>query len=441
MRPAILFFTMLFCLSQAGAGILFDQERNAIRISDYPPVLPCTLAQLAVADKTFGWNKIRYDQATTTYHIDCNLIIGANDGTETVLQIGAEDCPRETLVLRGNIFIHPYFIQGRNPGLYYRAPKLINALQLGQPNASNITAHLLLACATNEHYTLYCGYLPWIKAEQYGGGIYVFGGEISAADPAYPIGDAETGNMFLGGSSVFDGARLAHVKGALYGLQMGGVNKDYLLKNTIFERIGTPLQNGTQKATSCQFINCGTALMDWGCLKAELTDCIFKNNNRNWELVHTDDGLILIDCEWDAPHQADLYQARQNRAGKMQHPKLSVRRSIVVEVHDAAGKPVKGAEVSFKAEQAGCDLIQHRTFKTDAEGRTPARGAAGAIILTEYIKTAAAHPAQPTLQEFTYTITAAHKNQTNSITGIRPSKNGEKFLLLPSKSTGGELTK
>ncbi len=441
MRPAILFFTMLFCLSQAGAGILFDQERNAIRISDYPPVLPCTLAQLAVADKTFGWNKIRYDQATTTYHIDCNLIIGANDGTETVLQIGAEDCPRETLVLRGNIFIHPYFIQGRNPGLYYRAPKLINALQLGQPNASNITAHLLLACATNEHYTLYCGYLPWIKAEQYGGGLYVYHGKIAPLDSESMIGDPQNGNMFLGGSIILHGARISGVKGVLRGLQKGGVNRDYLVKNTVFERVGVPMQNGAQLATGCQFINCGTAVMDWGCLNAEFRDCIMQKNDRNWDLTHSNDGLILTDCRWDTPKQGDILHARKNRAGKMQHPKLSVRRSIVVEVHDASGQPVKGAEVAFKAEQAGCDLIQHRTVKTDAEGRTPARGAAGAIILTEYIKTAAAHPAQPTLQEFTYTITAAHKNQTNSITGIRPSKNGEKFLLLPSKSTGGELTK
>ncbi len=421
--------SVVFCILQARAGILFDPERNALWVTDYPPELPCTLAQVARVDQVFGWGKVRKDPAARTYHLDCNLLIGANDGTDAVLRLGADDGPPETLVMHGNIYVHPYFIQDRNPGAYWTAPKRRNALQLGDPGRAYPAARVLFACSPGERYTLYCGQLPWVKAGQYGGGLYVYGGEIAALNPAYPIGDADTGGMVLAGSTVLVGARLANVKGALRGLSMGGVNTDYLLSHTLFEAIGIPLLNGRQQATGCTFRHCGTAVRDWGGLNATLAGCVFQQNERNWELTHTDDGLVLIDCEWDAPRQGDLYQARTNRAGTMQHPKLSVRRSLAVEVRDSAGTPVQGADVTFKAEQEGCDLLQLRTVKTDANGRTPGPGAAGAIVLTEHIKTASVPPADPTVQVFTYTLSATHRGQTMTATGIRPGADGARFVM------------
>ncbi len=421
MRHALSYLTACAFAASVSAGILFDEERQAIRIMDYPPAWPCTLRQLAMADRAFGWNKVRYDATSAVCHVDGNIILGANDGTETVLQIGSAARPDETLIMRGNIYIYPYFIHGQNTGLYWRVERRMNALRLGLPGVSNISARLQFACASNEHYTLNCGRLPWIKAEQFGGGLYVYHGEIAAQDPAFPIGDAQNGFLVCCGSTVFDGARIANVKKFIYGMTAGH-NKDYLVRNTVFERVGVPLLNGAQQASGCIFRNCGTAVMDYGSLKAELTDCVFENNDRNWSLNMSDDGLVLVDCVWDAPRQGDVFGTREFK-GKINRPKLSVRRHVVVEVADAAGNPVEGAAVSFRAEQEGCDLIQSRVFKTNAQGRTPGRGEENALLLTEYILTAVKDSDQPEKTVFTYTIKAEHKGRVAAVKGVHADEN------------------
>lgn len=427
MQRAVLFAWTVCWAMPACAGILFDTERDAIRITDYPPAWPCSLRQLAVADRAFGWGKVRYDETAAVCYVEGDLLIGDNDGSETVLQVSAPDCPRETLVMRGNIYVHPYFIHEQNTGLYWRVEKRINALRLGLPGATNLSAKLIFACASNEHYTINCGRLPWIKAEQFGGGLYVYHGEISARDPAWPIGDAQNGFLVCCGSTVFDGARIADVKKFIYGMTAGH-NKDYLVRNTVFERVGVPLLNGAQQASGCVFRNCGTAVMDYGSLKAELTDCVFENNDRNWSLNMSDDGLVLVDCVWNAPRLGDLYGTREFK-GKTNRPKLSVRRHVVVEVRDASGKPVEGAAVSFRAEQDGCDLIQNRVFKTDAQGRTPGAGAEDAMLLTEYIETAVKDSEQPERAAFTYVIAVEYKGRQAAVKGISPDANWKTFTV------------
>lgn len=428
MRHAILLSAAFAFSSSVFAGILFDEERQAIRIADYPPAWPCTLRQLAVADRAFGWEHVRYDETSGVCRIDCDIIIGANDGTETVLQVGSAAMPGEKLIMRGNIYVYPYFIHGQNTGLYWQVERRLNALRLGLPGASNISAKLQFACASNEHYTLNCGRMPWIKAEQFGGGLYVHYGEISALDPAFPIGDAQNGFMFCCGSTVFDGARIADVKKFIYGMTSGH-NKDYLVRNTVFERVGVPLLNGAQQASGCVFRNCGTAVMDYGSLKAELTDCVFENNDCNWSLNMSDDGLILVDCAWDAPRKGDVFGTREFK-GKIYRPKLSVRRHVVVETTDAAGNPVENAAVSFRAEQEGCDLIQSRIFKTNAQGRTPGRGEDNALLLTEYILTAVKDSDQPEKTGFTYTFNVEHKGRTAAVKGVAPDANWKLIKLI-----------
>ncbi len=431
MRHAISLLTALAFSAHVSAGILFDEERQAIRIADYPPAWPCTLRQLAVADRAFGWNKVRYAATSAVCHVDCDIIIGANDGTETVLQVGNADIPNETLIMRGNVYVHPYFVKAQNTGLYWQVERRMNALRLGLPGATNISAKLQFACTSNEHWTLTCGRLPWIKADQFGGGVYVYHGEISALDPNYPIGDAKNGFMGCHGSTVFDGARIADVKKFIYGMTAGH-NKDYLVRNTLFERVGVPLLNGAQQASGCVFRNCGTAVMDYGSLKAELTDCVFENNDRNWSLNMSDDGLVLVDCVWDKPRQGDLFGTRESK-GKTNRPKLSVRRHVVVEVADAAGNPLEDAAVSFRAEQEGCDLIQSRVFKTNAQGRTPGRGEDNTLLLTEYILTAVKGSDAPDKMAFTYTIKAEHKGRTAAVKGIQADENWKLIKLTLDK--------
>jgi len=190
----------------------------------------------------------------------------------------------------------------------------------------------------------------------------------------------------------------------------------------VFENVEIPLADGTHKLSGCKFIHCGTAVLDRGGIDAELTDCLFQSNNVNWSLTYTGKGLVLVDCAWDQPRQADRYAVWTNKTGGVQRPKLSVRRHVVVAVKDAGGQPAAGAEISVMAEQEGSELPPIQKYKTDAKGRTPGPGEPGAILLTDYIQTATEQPDRPALAEFTYTITAARGGRQTRVAKVRPDQ-------------------
>ncbi len=425
----------VFCAAPAPAAVFLDLEHNAIVMTDYPPAAPCSLARLAAVDRAFGWGRVVYDSVSNTCVITGDLVIGANDGTESVLQVGSADRLRETLIMRGNLYIHPYFIRGANPGKYWQAPKKMNALVLGDRTNGAVNAALLFDCAPTNRRMFSCGHLPWAVFDaEWGGGLYVYNSRIAPLNPApgHAIGDGNVG-IYLMGSTVFENADISGVNGMLY--RMGpGINKDYSIKDTTFERVATPLAGGHQKMQGCRFIACGTAVLDRGSIDAELTDCVFRGNARNWSLTYSDKGLTCIDCVWDEPGRGDVYGIWTNAAGKIQRPKFTCRRHVVVAVADASGKPVAGATVSFKPEQPGCDLLLTRTCATGPDGRTPGKGQAGPMQLTEYIKTATDMPDRPDMQAFTYVITAEQKGRRASIAGFVPDQSWKiANLILPGE--------
>lgn len=422
------FLVMIMTVLPADGGVYLDPTRDAIVVVDYPASLPCTPAHLAAMDRACGWGRVEYDLASQRCVLTGNLIIGANDGSETVFQVGAPDRPHETLIMHGNLYIHPYFIQGENGTVYWKTPKRMNAVILGDKADKSINAALLFACTPSNRWTLFVGKLPWqdSKLTQWGGGIYVYNSRIEPLNsaPGHEIGDNVRG-VYMG-STVLENARIAGVKGMLYGMSIAVHTpelKDYSIRDTVFENVEIPLANGTHKLSGCQFINCGTAVMDRGGLDAELTNCRFQSNNVNWSLTYSNKGLVLVDCTWDQPRQTDRYGVmRTNKTGKVQCPKLSVRRHVVVEVKDAEGKPVAGAKISITPEQEGSESLQIQKHKTDAQGRTPGPGESGAILLTDYVKTATEQRDQPTLAEFSYTITVARDGRQTRMVKVRPDK-------------------
>jgi hypothetical protein len=424
----------LWALSATG-GALIDNERNAIRLMNYPPEAPCSLSRLAETDRAFGWGRVKYDNATNTCVITGDLIIGSNDGSETILKVGSSEHPDETLIMKGNIYIHPYFIEGENRehnGDYWRAPKRMNALILGENENKNITATLKFACSPDKRYTVYGGFAPWIKkGTQQGGGLYVYNSQIAPLNPetGNEIGSIEGIGMYLAGGSVFDNAKITGVKGALH--RMGaGINKDFLVRNTMFTRVSMPLTaSGVCKVSTCMFVDCETAVSDRGSLELELTDCVFRGNEQNWALTYSDNGLVCVDCIWDAPRKEDFYRVSVDNKGIKKYPKFSDRHQVTVKVIDDAGNPVADVIVSFKAEQAGCDLLQNREFRTDKDGMTPAKGNDGAIVMTEYVKTATEVPDKPNTSFFTYTVTARKNNKCGSIQNFKPTQSGEPVVL------------
>ena len=122
------------------AGVYLDPELNALVVRDYPPEAPCDLQRLTAYDRAFGWGRVNYDSASNICVISGNLIIGANDGTETVLQIGSAERPDEALIMNGNLYVHPYFIQGENGKVYWETPKRMNAVVLGDRADKSIHA-------------------------------------------------------------------------------------------------------------------------------------------------------------------------------------------------------------------------------------------------------------------------------------------------------------
>ncbi len=411
----------------ARAGIYIDAARDAMVVVDYPASLPCTPARLAAMDRACGWGRVDYDAAAQTCTLTGGLIIGANDGSETVFQVGSPDRPRERLVMRGNLYVHPYFIQGENGDVYWKAPKRMNALVLGDRTNKSISATLQFACTPADRRTLFVGKLPWLDAGllQWGGGLYAYNSRIEPVDsaPGCEIGDNVRG-VYMG-STVLENARIAGVKGMLYGMGMAVRTpelKDYSIRDTVFERVEFPLADGVHKLYGCKFINCGTAVLDRGGVNAELTGCVFQGNDRNWSLTYTDQGVVLVDCEWDEPRLGDLQRTWTNRAGKVQFPKVIVRRQAVVAVQDAAGRPVANAEVVCRAEQEGDGLPPLRKVKTDAQGRTPAPGMPRVLLLTDYIRTASAESETPAVSQYSYTLTATAGGKTARLEKFRPAQ-------------------
>ncbi len=411
------------CVLAASAGVYLDPARDAIVVRDYPPAAPCTLPRLAACDRAYGWGRVAYDAVAQTCAISGDLIIGANDGTETVLQVGSAERPQESLVMRGNLYVHPYFIQGENGEVYWKAPQRTNALFLGDRTNQSINASLLFACTPTDRWTLFCGRLPWQAGVlQWGGGLYVYNSRIAPLDPApgCEIGDGREG-VYLEGSTVLENARISGVKGMLY--RMGpGVNKEFAVRNTVFDHVATPLAGAADRMENCTFRNCGTAVLDRGGLKTELTGCIFNNNERNWSLTYSGDGLTLVDCEWDAPRLGDIQRAYVKSDGTKNHPKLIVRRHVIVEVLDGGGRPVEQAEVSFRPQFDGCDLLRRR-IKTGSAGRTPGRDApAQALLLTDYMLTATDTPDRPERLDAIYTITAAGAGKCAAAENVRADR-------------------
>jgi len=412
-------------------GVFLVPERNALWITDYPPGMPCSLSQLAEVDRAFGWGRVSYDRVTSTCTVTGDLIIGANDGSQTVLKIGSAERPDETLVMKGNLYIHPYFVAGRNKGLYWRAPRRKNAVVVGDREDKTVKASLKFACSPEARFTLRCGRMPWIEtgALQHGGGLYVYNSRVAPLSPApgCEIGDGLEG-VYLEGSTVLDNAKITGVKGMLYRMAPG-VNRDCVVKDTTFERVGAPIAGGVRAASGCRFINCGTAVLDRGSLDLELSDCVFKGNELNWALTYSDKGLVCIDCRWETPGKANRYRIWTDKTGKRRRPKFANRRHVVVEVLDAAGKPVAGATVSFRSEQEGCGLLQNRTYKTGKDGRTPGEGQDGALQLTEYVKTATDVPDEPDVKFFTYAITAESRGKRTTVQNVAPARSWETISL------------
>ena len=423
----------------ARASIFYDEQARGIRVVDFPPEMPCTLERLLQMDRLYGWGMITYDGEQDAYTITGDLWIGSNDGTDTFLQIGSREHPRETLVMAGNVVVCPYWIEGVNrEEHYWTGPQAANRLTIGVPGDENVTAALRFLDPEHVGHSLRLGAMPLPDGSLQsgrGGQLRVHHSAITSVtpEPGSEMGFATTlGGMDLRGDSVIlDHATISWVKGAAtYGMSDNGSVRD-----TLFDHLGTAIINGRQDLSGCTFSNCEVAIRDYGSLDAVLTDCTFRDNDRNWTLSYSNRGLVCIDCTWTEPRKGDLYQAWQNKqTGQMQYPSFVSKRHVIVEVVDEAGKPVAGARVRVRCEQETPEIVENATQQTGPAGRTPGRGEDGAILLVQTVRQATDVPNQPAVTELSYTIEASAEGFAEAkVEHLRPVESWQSVRIVLHK--------
>ena len=401
-QRAIVTGVLLVCAVARGA-IQYDSRQNIVWVTDCPAEFPCTLQRLLAADAACGWGKASRDAQTDTYTLDAHLYIGADDGTDTTFQLGTPEEPTPTLVVNGNVVVYP------NPG---SGRERTNRLRLGYPDAPDVTATLKIGNTADTGYSLYVGADPRNDklAPACRGQLHVVNSTITAArsEPACAIGDPKRyGHIGLYGDSLhLVNSTVSRVKGNM----TSGIacHLDIVVRNTVFEYGRSVLSNYRDHTGKKGFVGCvfrhmlGAAIADNGSLKTTLVDCVFEGNRSNWR-IGWGEGLTLVDCTWEPPTDKDSLFRSEHAAKRGVWPAVCSRRHVVVEVTGPDARPIAGATVRVTGRH-----MQHALFAlTGPDGKTPGRGAAGGILLTEFIRTALDADGATKTDSYTYDITAS----------------------------------
>ena len=426
----------MWATTPARGAIEYDAALDAYRVSDYPKEYPCTPELLAEMDGLLGLGKVARDRETGACTVTCNLLIGSNDGTDTYFQVGSLKHPRETLVMRGDLYVCPYYITGESRhSQWWHARQRINRLTIGDEGNPAIRAALKFdAPASGERFWLVTGERPQPAGKctvGRGGQLVVWNGLVTAVKQTR--GHEIAGLRLRGDGFVFVNSVLSWVKGMMtYGAYTGW-RKTIRVVNSMFAHGGVAVVGGKQELTNCRIVECGTAVLDYGSINVVLKGCTFEGNQHNWNLrfpSKASPALICIDCDTGPPRAGNLMQQQETASIRssrakgvpLRSPQLISKRHIVVQVIDAEGKPAPNAEVTVQPEQSGTDIDEGRRYHTDSAGRTANSDCPEAILLPEQRQVVidAATPSNAT--EFTYTISATAHGRTAEVKGIRPDR-------------------
>ena len=417
--------------------ITYQRERNCIEIIGFPEDQPATMDTILAADKRNGWGKVTYDEATDTYTVDAALWIGDDESNGTFAQIGDRDHSRVTVVTRGTVWIRPpRSSEKRSDGL----DSVINRLTLGDPENEQVRATLKIDCETRGQHGLYVGYRShdsktWI----HGGSLHVYNSTITAA--AEDADHAWGGRDYTGEEASFRwsspgwyasdvrlvGATISWFEGCVaYGAQTGRPegrrpvdeikpNEPIVIRGTTFEHGGAAVKNGQHYLDDCTFRHMEAAVAEGGSLSAKLVGCTFEENQANWTLGSMQSGgIVLLDCKVGpqrSPIVVNKNKITPEQAVKRNvpvYPACCVRRSLVVRVVDAAGKPVPEAMVVVTCPEHPEEVTRGATF-TDEQGLTPPDPQSGGIVVTQKRYQATDEPGKPATSTFNYEIAVQKK--------------------------------
>jgi len=342
------------------AAATYDAPQRTITVTGFSNEFPGTLGDVLEADEQGRWGVVSYRADTQTFMVNARLCIGAADGPSTWFRIGTPERPREVLVVQGDLRV-------AQP-----STNASNTVWIGAEKDAAITPTVSFDCQTNRQYGLLLG--P-------GSSVHIFNATITAAtqDRNHMARCLiETGDLVIAHS------RLSWI--ADPGLLYGSSSLHSPLRGVTLEHGQTGLYNLPQWAEDCLFRDLDIAVCDGGCLDATLVRCRFEGNKRNWDLVITQFGITAVDCYFGqekdpGPH---ILRWRNPNTGRWQYPSFVALRHIVLKVQDEAAKPIPGALVEVTEASGDVSAVHHGLAKTDAEGRTPAADAYGALLLADY---------------------------------------------------------
>ncbi len=374
---------LMIAVSAFGGSITYDKQANVVWVCDFLEDAPATADDLLAADRQHGWGIVRYDTATDVYSLDASLYIGDDKNLGAFFQIGRPGHPRETLIVRGDVWIRP---PKESPTRTDGRPAIVNRLTLGNPADPSIHATLKIACKTRGQFGVHVGIREkglWIRR----GDLYVYNSTITAATPDRQHALKSRG--WYGSSIRLVNATLSWIDGNM----TYGVDKDNsVIEGTTFAHGGIALRNGAQFARGCTFRDLQTAVAEGGCLDATLVNCVFEHNERNWTLGNSyGRGIRMIDCKVDP--QSKPIQLRKNKVdpkrAAMRHipiyPTYSEWASLAVKVTDGRAAPIFAAAVNVECARYP-DAVQNPLALTDAKGLTPARVEDAILITTKRLQ-------------------------------------------------------
>lgn len=424
-RSCLPLVTAILCLS-AGAAVEFDGAKNIIQVSDFTKETPLTLKKLQQLDKMNAWGKVKYDKETDTYTVEADLYVGKNDGTDTHMQIGTDENPREILVLRGNLVIYPFGFQGEKD-----KKKAINRLTIGDKNKEDIKPALKLG----NNKSIFLGGCPtetWQVKSGSGGELYIYNSTVGGIGPNEMAGM----NHFSGWNSVLEANNSVFVNFKepvlfeTHAYMTCNIGK-CVFTDSVSAAINSTL---TYKIKDSTFSKISRAAFYGytGAVNAELTDCKFENNNMNFELPKGG-AVKCIDCVIGSAAAPDLYGFGVNEKTKKEEPaSLLSLRHLVVQAVDEGGAPVKDAVVTVTSESGVADSVYVGQSVTGADGLTPGKGDDKALLLTE-LKIEADKASKGKETKYSYAIQVKAGDKIGTVKGIKPSESWQKASVILKK--------
>lgn len=421
----------------AAGSVAFDQNDRVISLLGYPEEAPATMNTLLQADQQNQWGVVAYDQAADTYNVRASIYIGTNTDLGTFLQIGRKDHPRETVVVKGDVWVkHPKKSIQRSDGHY----AIANRLTLGDAKDTNIQATLKIDCAKAGEYALLLGYRKGAAPEIPGPALHVYNSAITAATP-------DKDHMVSGGKQFPDGAypqwyasdvRLINAKMSWFGSMYGIDSQSSIFEGSTFDHVAGVFSGWSQTAKKCVFKNCGQVI---GSQSATMIQCIFADNQNNWSINQLSRGITLIDCQVGPQKKPASIrksaltpeQAVQQRAPL--YPACVEWISLPVQVTDAGGRPVAKAFVNISCQDDPA-AVKNGFAMTDDKGLTSADPEQQAILIIRKKVQATDVQDRPRELTFAYTVVVSAEGLPDKQLTISPGQELTRPLVIALDKPG-----